>query len=211
MKKHKLIILAALLACVMLLCGCDNPFDSVVEGLMDQASDQTVEAEATPVPELTAPLFTDADALYKWYNEVEFTDTLSTLTERYGEPEVITTENGDQYQWLMEDGYGFVCAFYNTGSMRAKVLYYEDVRQLGGLELAANLSYVENLDSDTEFKTCVSLFGKPYEIARISAGEDDANDIARVYNWMDAEGSMVQILFDSAGKVQQINYAFAED
>lgn len=163
------------------------------------------EPDAT-MPPMTAELFTDYDAVYAYYNEVTFADTLATLTERFGEPVPEETENGTNYAWHFEDGYGFVCAFFETGELRAKVIYYDDIRQFRNLSNATNLSAVQNFDKNIDFQTCVSVFaGRPIEIAQIST-ESTGKDIRRVYAWIDADDNIVQILFTSQGKVESASY-----
>lgn len=161
---------------------------------------------AVTAPPLTAQLFTDYDAVYTYYNQVTFADTLETLTARFGEPQVMETENGNNYTWIMEDGYGFTTAFYETGELRAKVVHYEDVRQFRDISSSMNLSTVESFDKQITFQTCVSVFvGRPIEIAQI-ATKTDGSDINRVYTWLDSNDSIVQILFNSSGNIESMSY-----
>lgn len=161
---------------------------------------------AVTAPPMTAEYFTDYDAVYVHYKQVSFSDTLATLTERFGEPEVITTENGSNYTWVMEDGFGFTCAFFETGELRAKIVYYEDVRQFRDLSNSINLSTVESFDKEVNFQTCVSVFvGRPIEIGQI-ANNIDASDVSRIYCWMDSNESMVQILFKADGTIDSMSY-----
>ncbi len=204
---RKIVFLAVLiLICALTLTGCENPFQSAVEEYYNNAEEEAAAAEATPLPELTAELFTDLEAVHTYYDQVTFSDTKASLTQKYGEPEIIEENGNEQFAWVMDDGYGFVCAFFDSGLLRAKVVYYEDIRQFGGLAAAKNLEMVENLDKNTDFSTCVNLFGRPIEICQISNSEGTTKEISRVYNWMDAQGHIVQILFTYEGKVSQINY-----
>lgn len=157
-------------------------------------------------PPMTASYYEDYDAAYTHYNQVAFTDTLETLTARFGEPEVLETENGNNYTWVMEDGHGFTAAFYETGALRVKVVHYEDIRQFSKLSNSVNLSTVESFDKDVDFQTCVAVFaGRPIEIAQI-ANSSDGSDIKRVYTWLDQNDNIVQILFKADGKVESISY-----
>lgn len=157
-------------------------------------------------PPMTAAYYEDYDAAHAHYNQVAFTDTLETLTARFGEPEILETENGNNYTWVMEDGYGFTAAFYETGALRVKVVHYEDIRQFSKLSNSANLSTVESFDKDVDFQTCVAVFaGRPIEIAQI-ANSSDGSDIKRVYTWLDQNDNIVQILFKADGKVESISY-----
>jgi len=157
-------------------------------------------------PPMTAAYYEDYDAAYAHYNQVAFTDTLETLTARFGEPEVLETENGNNYTWVLEDGYGFTAAFYETGELRVKVVHYEDIRQFSKLSNSTNLSTVESFDKDVDFQTCVAVFaGRPIEIAQI-ANSSDGSDIKRVYTWLDQNDNIVQILFKADGKVESISY-----
>jgi len=158
-------------------------------------------------PPMTAEYFSDYDAVYAYYNQVTFADTLETLTERFGEPSVEETENGNNYTWIMEDGYGFTTAFYETGELRVKVVHYEDARQFAKLSNSTNLNTVETFDKEVDFQTCVAIFvGRPIEMAQIS-NKTDGSDISRVYTWIDQHDNMVQILFKSTGLVDSISYS----
>ena len=162
---------------------------------------------AVTPPPMTAELYTDYDAVYAHYNSVTFEDTLDTLTERFGEPETVTTANGANYTWIMEDGYGFTCAFHPTGELLAKVIHYEDVRQFRDLSSSGNLDIVEEFDKSVTFQECLSFFaGRPIEIAQIHS-DAAGDDINRVYTWIDAEDNMVQILFKADGTVDSVSYS----
>jgi len=199
------VTLALLLASILLLTGCMS-FDFSALTVEDDAA--SVEAEATPIPELTAPLYTDYDAVYAHYGEVSMTaDTIVTLTDRYGEPAVEEDSEGNKmYTWVFEDGYGFTCAAFPSGTLRAKVVYYEDMRQFRDLSSSSNLDNVINFDKSIDFQTCVGLFrGRPIEVAQI-AQEEGAAGFARVYCWLDQQDQIVQILFKSDGTVDSISY-----
>ncbi len=201
------LIALVLVAAVALLAGCSSLFEVDTDALED-ALTATPVPEATPIPELTAPLYEDYDAVFAHYNEVSITgDTLVTLKERYGEPKVEEDDNGNKmYTWLFEDGYGFTCAAFPSGSLRAKVVFYEDMRQFRALSDASNLDSVVNFDKSINFQTCVGLFrGRPIEIAQIVT-EENSGSASRVYCWLDAQDQIVQILFKSDGTVDSISY-----
>lgn len=200
MKKTIALILSVLLA-MLLFTGCD----------LTGESDADVEPTETPVP-MTEEMFTDRAAVYQYYNTVTFDDTLETLTERFGEPTIEEDENGKTYVWVMEDGFGFCTAFYDTGSLRAKVIYYKDVRQFGDISAADNIESFSNLtDSYTFEMTCGMLGGKPMEIAQIAQDSSDSPEIKRLYAWANHNQDVVQILFTGEGKVESITYMLAND
>lgn len=191
-----LMLVCLLLAVVLGLSGCIS-----ING-------ESTEPSAT-TPPLTAEQFTDYDAVYIHYNQVTFSDTLETLTERFGEPtDSASDDNGTTYTWIFEDGYGFVCTFYETGELRAKVVYYEDVRQFRDLCDARNLSSAEYLEDTNDFQTCVDIFvGRPIEVAQISSEDSTNTVISRVYTWIDADENLVQILFNADGTVESVSYS----
>lgn len=164
-------------------------------------------APETTAPPLTAQQFTDYDAVYAYYTQVAFSDTLETLTARFGEPtDATSTDSGTNYTWIFDDGFGFVCTFFETGELRAKVVYYEDVRQFRDLCDAKNLSSAEYLEDENDFQTCVNVFvGRPIEVAQI-AEDSTGTSISRVYTWIDASENMVQILFNPDGTIESISY-----
>jgi len=164
------------------------------------------EPAVTPPP-MTAEFYTDYDSVYVHYNTVTFDDTLATLTERFGEPAVVETQNGANYTWIMEDGFGFTCAFHPTGELLVKVIHYDDVRQFRDLSNAVNLDMVENFDKTITFQDCINLFaGRPIEIAQIKS-DVAGSDISRVYTWIDANENMVQIHFKADGTVDAVSYS----
>ena len=171
-------------------------------------------ATAAPTVEpLTAPVFTDREAVYEWYNQVNLGDTLEDLTARFGEPVVEKNNNGTNYIWINEDRYGFAAVFFeDTGKLRAKVIYYDDMRQLKGLSEATNLANFATLKKDHDFTmACMALGGKPCEMALIAQDSSDNPDTQHLYIWLDEKGSSIQILFNSDEKIEQISYALAEE
>ncbi len=206
----RLLLAALLIAAVALLSGCMPQMDTAA---LEEAMSATPEPEATPIPELTAPLYEDYDSVYAHYNEVSITgDTLPTLTERYGEPLVEEDKDGNKmYTWLFEDGYGFTCAAFPSGALRAKVVYYEDLRQFRAISNSSNLENVVNFDKSIDFQTCVGLFrGRPIEVGQI-VHEENSGSVSRVYCWLDLQDQIVQILFKGDGSVDSISYQLNEE
>lgn len=201
--------LAALLILVAaLLSGCMD-YSALIES-MTAETDPNATPEPTMAP-LTAPVFTDRDAVYEWYNQVNVGDKFDDLKAAYGEPTLETDQNGDTYFWVNEDGYGFAGIFWSDGSMRAKALYYEDMRQLKELSNATNLANFATLKTSHDFSmACIALGGKPCEIMAIGQDNSANPEIERVFTWIDVNGSNIQILFGSNEKIKQISYAFAD-
>ena len=201
--------LAALLILVAaLLSGCMD-YSALVESMTAD-----VDPNATPEPTmapLTAPVFTDRDAVYEWYNQVEVGATLEELKAAYGEPTVETDMNGDTYFWVNDQGYGFAGVFFSSGVLRAKALYYEDMRQLKDLSKANNLANFATLQTSHDFTmACIALGGKPCEIMAIAEDDSASPEVQRVFVWLDENGSNIQILFGADEKIVQISYAFAD-
>lgn len=189
----KWMIFAALALALMLLTGCAG---------VDMSAEP--DAEATPVPPLTAPLITDRAALYQYYNEVSLNNTISELTERYGEPVVEEVENGKEYVWLFDDACGFAAAAYDNGKLRAKVVYYEDLRQLVPLMTGKNLDNAATLSKTYTYEMVASLFGGPgLEIAQITTNASLNPGIARVYVWSDGE-SIVNVYFTEENLLESV-------
>ena len=203
--RRKIKLAALLLIAALLLTGCSSfSFDQTA----------SVDPNATPEPTmapLTDPVFTDRDAVYEWYNQVNVGDSLEDLTARFGEPVVEENDNGDNYIWKNEDGYGFVAVFYDNGTLQAKVVYYDDMRQFKGLSAATNIANFATLSTDHDFTmACLALGGKPCELAVITLDSSSSPDTQHLYVWVDENGSSIQILFDSSEKIKQIAYALAD-
>lgn len=192
---------ALVLATALILTGC-------VQG--GDVADPNAEPTATLAP-LTEPMYTDREALYQYYNAVTFGETLTSLTEKYGEPVKEEGESGDSYSWVMEDGYGFAAAFFDSGRLRAKVLYYKDLRQLGEISNATSIDQFAVLNKNyTYAMTCGALGGRALELAQIAQDTSDNPEIKRLYVWATPEGDIVQVLFSGDEKLEQVSYTLAE-
>lgn len=204
---RRTIKLAALLIMVaVLLTGCMD--FSALQSSLESEVDPNATAAPTVEP-LDDPLFTDRDAVYEWYNEVNIGDKLDDLKARYGEPTVETDANGDTYTWKNENNYGFAAVFHSDNTLRAKVVYYDDMRQFKSLSAATNITNFATLNTDHDFSmACLALGGKPCEIAAIAEDNSANPEVQRLFAWFDEKGSSIQILFDSNEKILQISYAF---
>ena len=194
--RRKMMLAALLILVAVLTSGCMVDFSA-----MENAADPNATAAPT-MPPMTAPMFTDRDKVYEMYNEVEVGDTLDELKERYGEPSVATDLNGETYTWTNDEGYGFAAVFYDNGVLRAKVIQYEDMRQLRELSMATSISNFA--------MACMALGGKPCELATIVKDASMNPDIEKVFIWMDEFDSNVQILFNQNERIVQISYALSE-
>lgn len=206
---RRTIKLAALLIMVaVLLSGCMD------YSAMFSAMESEMDPNATPAPTLgplTEPVFEDRDALYAMYNEINIGDTLADLTARYGEPVKVLDENGANYTWTDENGYGVTAVFYDNDRLRAKIILYKDIRQFKDLSDAATLDNFASLTKKHDFDmVCLALGGKPVEIAAISQDTSMDPDVSRLFTWVDQEGSCVQVLFNADEGVEQISYSLAE-
>lgn len=192
---------ALVLATALLLTGC-------VQG--GDVADPNAEPTATLAP-MTEPMYTDREALYQYYNAVTFDETLTSLTEKYGEPVKEEGESGDSYSWVMEDGYGFAAAFFDSGRLRAKVLYYKDLRQLGEISNATSIDQFAVLNKNyTYAMTCGALGGRAMELAQIAQDTSDSPEIKRLYVWATPKGDVVQVLFSGDEKLESVSYTLAE-
>lgn len=197
MRKALLAILIA--AMVLMLAGC-----------MDMGD--VTDPDATPAPPLAAPEITDRAAFYEYYNQVSLNDTLTGLKERYGEPEKNDLEGGTQYTWqLGEDRqHGFAVALYETGKVRAKVVYYQDIRQIVPLCSGKNLNLANTLTKEYSYDMVCSVFGaKGVELAQITTDASQNPGIARLYAWSDGE-SLIQAFFGDNGMMESVTVGQAK-
>ncbi|MBO4885950.1 MAG: hypothetical protein J5602_11630 [Clostridia bacterium] len=196
----KLAALAALAS--LLLTGCLG-----LPGVDVGDSDEPKETQ----PPLTEPMYEDREALYQYYNQVKIGDTMASIKERYGEPEVEQTENGDTYTWVMEDGYGFAAVFFENGKLRAKVLYYKDMRQLGKLSGATSIDQFANLNKNYTYEmACGLMGGRSMEIAQVAQDSSAEPEVKRVFVWANEKGDCIQVLFSGDEKLEQVTYTLAE-
>lgn len=196
--------LAALaLAAAFLLTGCLGM--NVVD-----TGDGADEPQATMEP-LTEPMYEDREALYGYYKQVNFGDTLASVTERLGEPQIEENENGITYIWVGEGDCGVAAVFFDNGKLRAKALYYKDLRQLGKLSAATSIDQFASLNKNYTYEmTCGVLGGRSMEIMQVAQDSSAEPEIKRVFAWCNEKGDCVQVLFSGDEKLEQVTYSLAE-
>lgn len=205
MKKLMKLTALALLA-AFVLTGCMD--FSAMTGAMNAADSD--EPKATQPP-MTDPMFTDREALYQYYNQVKIGDLKDDIIAKFGEPEVETTENGETLTWQMEDGYGFAAVFFDSGRLRAKVLYYDDLRQLGLLSSATNIDQFSTLNNNYTYEmVCGVLGGRSMELAQIAQDSSAEPEVKRLYVWANEKGDCVQVLFKDNEQLESITYSLAD-
>lgn len=203
MKWTALALLAA-----FLLTGCLSYSPMTLTGAVDTDSD---EPKATQAP-LTDPMYTDRDALYQYYNQVNIGDLKDDVVAKFGEPQVETSDNGETYTWKMEDGYGFAAVFFDSGRLRAKVLYYDDLRQLGLLSAATSIDQFASLNSNYTYEmVCGVLGGRSMELAQIAQDSSADPEVKRLYVWANEKGDCIQVLFKDDEKLESVTYTLAEE
>ena len=206
MKRLMKWVALALLA-AFVLTGCMD--FSAMTGAM-QAADSD-EPKATQPP-LTDPMYTDRDALYQYYNQVNIGDLKDDVVAKFGEPQVETSDNGETYTWKMEDGYGFAAVFFDSGRLRAKVLYYDDLRQLGLLSAATSIDQFASLNSNYTYEmVCGVLGGRSMELAQIAQDSSADPEVKRLYVWANEKGDCIQVLFKDDEKLESVTYTLAEE
>lgn len=196
---------AAIVAIALAMSGCmDIDYSQLV-------SDMDAEPAATAAP-LTEPMYEDAEALYQYYIQVSIGDTLADLTAKFGEPtSVEERDEGSIYSWKMADGYGFAAAFFDSGRLRAKVVHYEDIRQLSKLSAATGLDYVSMLSKEYTFEMVNNTMGgSAMEIAQFAQDGSVNPEVKTLYAWLTEGGSCVQILFSAEGKYEEMNLYLAQ-
>ncbi|MBQ8953705.1 MAG: hypothetical protein IJ048_06280 [Clostridia bacterium] len=192
---------------VFVLTGCVD-FSALTSGVETVEDD---EPKATQPP-LTDPMYTDRDALYQYYNQVNIGDLKDDIIAKFGEPEVETTDNGETLTWKMDDGYGFAAVFFDSGRLRAKVLYYDDLRQLGQLSAATSIGQFASLNSNYTYEmVCGVLGGRSMELAQIAQDSSADPEVKRVYVWCNEKGDCVQVLFKDDETLEQVTYSLADE
>ena len=207
----RLLALIALVALVALtLSGCGEEITAAVTAQLE-ANEAANEPQATLAP-MTSEMFTDRKAVYQYYNQVNIGDTLQSITERFGEPEREENENGESYVWKMDDGYGVACVFFESGKLRAKGVYYEDLRQFGRLSNSTSIENFTQLNSNYTFEmACGVLGGRAMEILQIAQDTSADPEVKRVFVWSDEKGDLVQILFSGSEKLESVTYTMADE
>lgn len=198
----KIAALFLVLACAALaLSGCAD-FSSL--------TDTADEAEPTPVPPLSAPLFTELGALYAYYDRVDFTDTLESVTQKLGEPtQKDATAQGVTYHWVDESGYGVVATFFASGKLQCKVLEFKDIRQFGRVSNCTNIEYATNMSTDFPYSMVAAVMdGTPVEIMQLLEDEAKPEEVSRLVIWANEEDCSAQMLFDHQSLLKKSSYSF---
>ena len=204
-KKLTILAVLALLA-AFALTGCVD-FSSMTR-TTDVVEDEGPKATQPP---LTDPMFTDRDALYQYYRQIKIGDLRDDIIARFGEPVIEATDNGETCTWKMDDGYGFAAVFFDSGRLRAKVLYYDDLRQLGKLSAATSIDQFSTLNTNYTYEmVCGVLGGRSMELAQIAQDSSAEPEIKRLYVWANEKGDCVQVLFKDNEQLESITYSLAD-
>ncbi len=197
---RKLLAVLSLLVLVLSLTGC-----------MDMSG--MGNPDATPLPALTEPLFTDKESAYALYNQLEFTDSLDEVKAKLGEPTSVDNEGKDNssFNWVDDQGHGVAAAFSSTGKMLGKVLYYADYRQIFGLmDKEPNMDNVTTIEENMSRKTIIEILGTDgVEVAQVPLDDSADPDLVPLMMWVNERGDVAQILFNKEGLVNRIQYSYA--
>ena len=189
--------LAALLIAALTLAGCTG---------MTTEPDPS----ATSIPPLTEPMFESREQAFALYDRVTFTDTLETMTRRFGEPaEVTTNDNGTVYYWKdAETGSGVAAVFFDNGRLRSKLVGFEDIRQFGKISGAKGVANAASLSKDFDL-TSVNLLlgGEGIEMIRVAQDSSVNPDFNIGYIWADEDGRAAMVLFNKKGTVEQVSFS----
>ena len=198
-RKFKLIVLLAVIA--LLLTGCS-----------DQGASSGGLSYIEEVEPLTDPIYTNREAVYELYEQVNIGDTMDEIVARFGEPALVEEDDyGATYTWKNENGYGFVGVFFEDGRLRSKTVFFNDMRQLKELSGATTLEKFTMLETKHDFTmVCLALGGKPCEIAAIAQDSSTEPEIYRLFAWLDEYGSNVQVLFNTKEKIVEVRYSLAD-
>ena len=186
--------IAALLIAALALAGCS-------------AVGTQPNPEATPLPPLTARMFETRDEAFAMYDQVTFSDTLESLTERFGEPRVETSDNGSAYYW--NDGIcGVAVVFFENGRMRSKLVDFEDIRQFGKVSGAKGLDNIMSMSKDFDLTSVSLMLGaEGVEMIRVAQDSSANPDFNVGYIWANEEGQAAMVLFNKKGTIEQVSYS----
>ena len=196
MKKKRIFAALALVIMLLPLTGCAGMLAG--EGAQPQET----------MPPMTAEMFTDLSSVTEWYNAVTFEDTLESLTARFGEPEEVQDDNGSYWNFLDENNHGVAVVFFDDGTLRSKMVYFEDIRQFADLSGASHIENVSLLDSGMEYEVVTAAFGaEGIEIMQLAT--DSGNGAGQyLMIWVSEDVGIVQALFNvSDNKLEQVSYS----
>lgn len=126
----------------------------------------------------------DTDA----YGVIQMEDTLETVSQKL-------EKRGET-----EDGYadfgGVLCAFFESGRLRAKIRAFDDVRDVaaradGDFEAAKKLKKGALLESVTSL-----MGGEGAEIMRINLSDEETSGVQIVLAWVNSASTVMEALFE---------------
>lgn len=122
------------------------------------------------------------------YERIEMDDTLETLVEKFGEP--VWTQEG------YADFGGALCAFFESGRLRAKIVPFEAFQEVAQFS-KVDFSGAKGLKKGASEAEVNALFGGAgAEIMRINLSDEENSGVQRVDAWANEEGSAMQALFE---------------
>lgn len=136
---------------------------------------------------LIASLFAYCEEI-PMYERIEMKDTLETLIGKLGEP--VWTQEG------YADFGGALCAFFESGRLRAKIVSFETLSEVAQVS-DADFSKAKGLKKGAPEEEVNALFGGACaEIMRINLSDEENSGVQRVDAWVNADGNAVQALFE---------------
>ena len=120
------------------------------------------------------------------YEAVLMTDTYEDVNARYGE--------GITFGDYLNYGDALL-AFYESGRLQAKGLYYEDIREVAAMT-EGDFALVRDFKQGTELKELTAILGEGREIMCMNLADEDDAGQRRLYAWKDAEGNVLEALVE---------------
>lgn len=120
------------------------------------------------------------------YDEILMSDTLETITEKYGEG---TATDG---YLLFGDA---LCSFFESGRLQAKSRCYTDIREVAALT-QGSFNDVTGFTQGTEESELIAYLGEGEEVLVMNLSDEDEAGLRKLIAWRNENNAVLEALFE---------------
>ena len=121
------------------------------------------------------------------YIQIEMNETLTEIEAIFGEG--TPTEEG---YYVFGD---CLCAFYESGRLQSKTVYFEDIRQ-ALIPGEYDFEFAEDLKQGASITVLTDKLGEGTEIMQINLSDEDNPGVRKVLAWRDMNGNVLEALLE---------------
>ena len=148
-------------------------------------------------PNLPAP--ETLEELYSYYNQVERGMTKAQIEEKFGTGEDSFDEEGAKTFTTYKNekkSAGVTVIYAFDDSVSAKILYYNNAKDLVKFCTPFDDAKLEKLDQEQLMKTVREILGEGLELSCEYSANNPSN-FSKIYSWFNSDGSNIQFYTDN--------------